>query len=558
MGDHVMKRKCKMLNSLGAFILCGVLFCLGGCSAAENGYQTVTGQEAIDEEIDVALLSITSTMDPQKVSDTGSEKYVSPYTGCLYRLDENNAAVPELAESCEVSDDGLTYTVKIRDGLRFANGDPITADDFVFAFQRIADPAETSKAIFIIDDICKIKNVEQVNNGSLPVDMLGVRSVDNRTLKFELEEPCPYFIYVLTKTPTSPCSRKFYVDCGGNYGESPDKILSSGPFMVDRYEPLAMQVHYCKNPYYVDADKVRLPGLTFRQVDNSQQAEMIFQAGEMDIIPVARDYLSLSLDDPRLHIQTGGVIEYIQGNYETCEAWQNKNIRRALSKAIDRNSITENYFRAGTEPLTRLIPKTFSPEPDGRDFGEDGDLYYEYTGFDKEEALKCWKEGLKELSVDEITLTLTIAANNQSLGEIIKDQLEKNLPGCHLEVKLVSPTQRLDMMQKGDFELVYAGWSADYPDPNSFLGCFKGDASTNFGHYPGGNADTVLNAAARETDPEKRMKLLHTAEEAYMEDNAVLPLFTKGDAYLFSDKFEGVDISFDGSALEFDRAVKVR
>lgn len=516
---------------------------------AGNAVQTSENTARTDEELNVALLSIPITMDPQKVSDNASFQYLSPVLATLFRLGENNELEPELAESYEVSEDGLTYTFRLKEGLRYSNGSAIKARDFVYAFRRIADPQEASSSIFILSDICEVKNVEKVSKGELHVEELGVSAPDELTFVVELEQPCPYFLYCLTMVPTSPCKESFVRLCKGHYADSPETMLASGPFMVDKYEPMGIQVHYVKNPYYVDADKVKLPGVNFRQVANVQQAEMVYQTGETDIIPVSREYLGLSKDDPNLHSIYGGLITYIVGNFQNSEAWANKNIRQAFSKAIDRDSIAENFYYSGATGLTRVVPAQFATEPDGSDFGGDVHMFDDDAGYDPQKAAELFKKGLQELSLDKLTLSIIASSSNSDLMEIIKSQTEENLPGFQLDVKLMPIAQLMDSANKGKFDLMITGWVPDYPDPNSYLGLMKSDSEMNRGHFLNKDVDSALQNASVENDPQKRMQYLHDAEKAVMNDLGMVPLVSLGGSWLISERAKNVNIRFDGNVI---------
>ncbi|MCR5790124.1 MAG: peptide ABC transporter substrate-binding protein [Lachnospiraceae bacterium] len=516
---------------------------LSGCSGM-NGTQKAQASPA--QELNIAYSVLPITMDGQLSSDVADEKYLLPMSGLLFRLDSNGGYEPDLAEGFTVSEDGCTYTIRLKENLRYGNGEPITAQDFVYAFRRLADPLNASQGIFLITDVCKVKNVEDVMTGTLPVEELGVSAPDARSLVVELSEPCPYFPYVLTKANCAPCSRSFYESCNGEYATSADTLLSSGPFIVDRYEPLGMQVHYVKNPYYVNADRVSLPGMTIREVASTQEAAMCYEAGEEDIIQMKGEYAALAEGDPALQQMTTGIIRYLAGNLKNVPAWGNRNIRLAIANAIDRESIVEHYFQTGAASLTRCIPTGFCVEEDGSDFAADPERYSDVCTFDADRARQYWQQGLKELGVDSLTIELMSASQVQALMEILKEQLEEALPGLTLDVRLASPGQLTDALSKGDFELYFMGWAADYPDPNSFLGILEEGSPMNRSVYASKAFNDLMNKAALETDPQKRMALLHQAEDTVMEDMAFIPLFSTGDTYLISEKVEGYFLTFNG------------
>ena len=529
-------------------LFAAAVFILAGCgNKAAGSLNTPAAEE--DMELNVAFMGQPATMDAQKAYTNFDAQYLDPCTGQLFRLDPVKGAVPELAEGYDVSEDGKTYTVRLRDNIRYSNGTRITAYDFVYGFRRVVDPKEASNEIFVFEDICELKNVFKVNSGELPVDQLGVRAEDDRTLVIELEEPCPYFLYVLTMAATAPCSEEFVSQCNGRYATGPDTLLSSGPFYVDKFEPLGIQVHYSPNPYYIDRDNVKLSGISFRQVANVQQAEMAYQAGIVDAINVSKDYLALSGDDPNLRSVTGGVIYYIGGNYNRNNAFCNRNIRIALAKALNRDTIMKSYFRAGNESLTRVITRNCTYESDGRDFAYDSDRYKDLCGYDPDKAREYWEQGLKELGVSEVGLELVIRSGSEEFIEILKNNWEKSLPGFKLNVRAVPSSQLQDIRSKGDFDILYAGWAADYPDPNSFLDIFDSNSSINAGHYSNTQYDSLLHEAQLEEDSDKRLELLHKAEDTIMNDMPMIPLYSQAESWIISDRIEGLGINFSGKLL---------
>ncbi len=497
-------------------------------------------------DLDVAFVKLPNTMDPQKASNIVDMQYLSPCVGLLYRLDSSGEIQPELARDYEVSDDQLTYTIHLRDEIKYSDGTPITAQDFVYGFRRVVKPDEASSAIYLFEDVCKLKNAKEINEGELPVEELGIKAKDNQTLEIQLEEPCPYFLYVLAMVASAPCNERFVAKCNGKYATSPETMLASGAFYVDRYEPLGIQVHYKPNPYYIDDEKVNLSGMTFRQVASTQQAEMAYQSGIMDVIAVSRDYLSLSLDDPNLKSVTGQTAYYMWCSFDNSKL-QSRNIRVALSKAIDRDKMIKSYFRTGYDALTRIVPENCAHEPDGEDFAGEKDRYAELSGYDPEEASNYWQKGLKDIGASELELDLITIGDNKEIMEILKNDLEKTLPGCTINVRTMPTAQFYDTVLKGDYELAAYGWGADCPDPNSFLELFVSNSNSNSGHYNNPEYDALQRKAQKEKDPEKRFKILHQQEDMLMNDMVVIPLYAPGVSWLISDRTVGVEILPSGN-----------
>ena len=541
-------RKRTVIANFMAILLSGALLSSGCASGGK-------GANSPGKELNVGAVGVAQTMDPQKSSDSSSIFCVDPFVGRLYREDEKGGVLPDLAEGYEVSEDGKTYTFTLLSGIRYSNGEPIKAKDFVYGMRRLADPEVGSSAVFLITDSCKVRNAKEVNEGKLPPEELGVKAPDDRTFVMELEAPCPFLTFLLSKPNFSPCDEDFVKKCGAKYGTSPETILSSGPFYVDRYEPMGIQTHYSPNPYYIHRDSVKLSGINIQQVADVQQGQMVYRAGGIDIVAVVREYRELSEGDTELLSRTGGQIAYLEGNFDRCEAWKNKNIRLALSKATDRESLVRNYYK-GCQPLYGLVPATFALDPDGSDYVKDPGRYEDVSGYDPAEAREYLRKGLEELGVEEITFNVIVQSGKQDILEILKNMYETNLPGVHIEFKTMPFGQYLETRTKGDFEMSYMGWAADYPDPDAFLQLVKPGAQGNLCRYDNDEFASVFEKSEREMDPVKRSELLHEAEDIAMNDIAILPIYAKGGDWLIADNIDGAFPDFGGMVVHFAYAEK--
>ncbi len=503
------------------------------------------------EELNIAISRAPQTMDPQLSEDLDSSFAIQFMSGSLFATGEEKELTPCLAKGYELSEDGLTYTIHLKENLKWSDGSPLTAEDFVCAFQRLADPDVGSEAVFLITDSCLIKNAREVNAGELPVNMLGVSSPDHETLVVELETPCPYFLRLLEKESFSPCSADFYHSMGDQYARNPQSILSSGPYILDKYEPLATQIHFTKNPYYVEADKITIPGITLQVIANQQQALMCFETGSVDTTKVGGTLLELTEGDEELQVFPFAGVYYIYVNQKGNPALQNRKIRQALSMSIDRESLVKNILRQGNTAMRRAVPPGFYIESDGRDFSEDSQRYEAFAGFNPARAKELWKEGLSELGVSALRISFSYSSGQNNLMEAIAAQMENNLPGLAVEKKIVSGKELSQAMTKGEYDLLASGWVADYPDPTAFLGMFVSGGSRV--SYINQEYDRLYNLAKSveyTQNPAKRDELLHKTEDLLMEDAGVFPLFTQGAPWLISKKVKGFQMTALGIMIK--------
>ena len=511
------KRICVLMTCL---LLIGML---SGCGAKRE----------TDREISIMLPGSPASVDPQLVDDTNSALVVSFCTGCLYTYDKDKKTVPQLAESYELSEDYLTYTFRLKKGLKWSDGRDLTAEDFVFAFQRLVDPDVGSNSVFLVTDSCVLKNAADVNAGKKPLSELGVSCPDAETLVIELEQPCPYFIPLMTLPVFSPCNEDFYHSVGENYATGEEYLISCGAYVIDRYEPLAMQVHMTKNPYFVDADQISIPGVNLQVVANGQQALMSYQSGGLDATAVSGALAELVEGDPELRQFSTASSLFIYLNNQNCPALGNLNIRKALSKSVDRDAIVKNVLKVGYVSMTRLTPSGYYTCADGSDFAGDSDRYQEQAGYDPVKAAELWKKGLQELGVSEVTLTFLFNSGSTNLIEAIAGQMMDTLPGLTIELKAAPPKEIQQAKSKGGYDLLYLGWVADYTDPTSFLALFLSDSSAI--GYKNPDYDALyekIQSADLAQSRTTREKLMLEAEDMLMNDMAFLPMFSMQQAYL--------------------------
>ena len=511
---------------------------LAGCGTVGDGK---------DKTLSVAITSKILTLDQHKMYDIHSASCAALTYSMLYRFDERNNPIPYMAESSEVSEDGLTYTIHIREGLKYSNGEPITAMDYADSFKRFIDPDTGAMLASYLIDNSIVVNARDINLGKLGVDELGVETPDAHTLVVHLEKPCPFFFSVLASPSLSPFDQKFYESCAGSYGSSPDTVLSSGPYIVDRYEPLGTETHFIKNPYFVDKDEIYMDEITIRSVADAQQSMMCYQTGLVDIINIYRDFVKLVNGDPALNINTGSTAYYIKGNSKTKNPWNNKNIRIALSLAIDRESYAHNVENDLMEPLTGLIPRGLAKEPDGSDFCDDTVRYPDVCSYDPDRARDYFEKGLSELGTDHIKMKLIFMPTYQQIAEVVIQNWKKVFPELEIEPRSMQSNQLVAELAGNDYDIDITGWVGDFPDTTSFFIILREKNSTNFEGYVNREFEEVMKKSELETDPEKRSKLLHEAEDIIMNDLALIPIVSTGLSRLINTDIKGMVQGIGGS-----------
>ncbi len=530
-----------------------MLIGLVGCS---NGGQTNTDATVApggsgsagsgSSELNVMLETPVQSLDPQQATDGTSFEVIANFMDGLMQMDADGQAVNALAETYELSDDGLTYTFHIRKDANWSNGEPVTAADFVFAWQRAVDPQVASEYSYMLSDIGQIKNAAEIIAGTKDKSELGVTAVDEKTLKVELNVPVSYFLSLMYFPTYYPINQAFFESCGDTFATSPQTVLSNGAFILDSYEPAATAFHFVKNENYYDAAKVQLSGLNYQVIQDSQQALMSYQTGALDITLVNGEQVDQVKDDPEFVTIGAGYLWYVAPNVDAVPALANLNIRYALTMAINREAIATDVLKDGSAPTYTAVPMDFAAGPDGSDFAENQTRYADVCSYDTAKAVEYWQAGLKELGITELTLDMKVDADDapQKVAQVLKEQWETTLPGLTVTLTVEPKKQRVQDLQDGNFELGLTRWGPDYADPMTYLGMWITGNNNNYGLWSNAEYDAIIadcTTGSVCTDAVARWARLYEAEKIAMDEAVIFPLYTQCNAEMLSSKVTGIE-----------------
>lgn len=514
-------------------------------AAAESTPAQPAGAASKDA-LKVMMETPVQSLDPQQATDGTSFEVIADYTDGLMQMDKDGKAVNALAESYEVSDDGLTWTFKIRKDANWSNGTPVTAKDFVFGWQRAVDPNVASEYSYMLSDIGQIKNAAEIIAGEKDKSELGVTAVDDKTLKVELNSPVSYFTSLMYFPTFYPVNEEFFNSCADTFGTSPETTLSNGAFILDSYEPAATEFHLSKNENYYDASKIQLAGLDYQVIQDSQTALMSYQNGELDMTLVNGDQVDQVKDDPAFKAIGAGYLWYVSPNIKEVPELANDNIRKALTFAIDREAITSNILKDGSKPTYTAVPMDFAAGPDGSDFSADQTKFQDVCASDTAKAAEYWKKGLEELGKDSINLEMVVDADDapQKVATVLQEQWQSTLPGLTISLKVEPKKQRVKDLQDGNYQLGLTRWGPDYADPMTYLGMWVTDNSNNYGFWSNADYDAIIKECTTgdlATDAEGRWAKLYDAEKIVMDNSVIFPLYTQCNAEMVSTKVSGVE-----------------
>ena len=502
--------------------------------------------EGSGEDLNVMLETPVESLDPQQATDGTSFEVIADYTDGLMQMDADGQAVNAIAESYDISDDGLTYTFHLRADANWSNGDPVTANDFVFAWQRAVDPEIASEYSYMLSDIGQIVNAQEIIDGTKDKSELGVTAVDDKTLEVKLNVPVSYFLSLMYFPTFYPVNQAFYESVGDTFATSPETTLSNGAFVLDDYQPAATAIHLTKNADYYNADSVKLAGLNYQVIQDSQQALMSYQNGDLDTTLVNGEQVDQVKDDPAFAAIGAGYLWYISPNIKEVKELDNLNIRLALTMALNREAITTDVLKDGSAPTFTAVPMDFAAGPDGSDFSEDQTKFQDVCRYDAAAAADYWAKGLEELGITELNLTMIHDADDAPIkvAQVVKEQLETTLPGLTVDLQQMPKKERVERMQEGEFEIALTRWGPDYADPMTYLGMWITDNSNNYGFWSNAEYDSIIaDCTTGETamDPAARWAALYDAEKIVMDEAVIFPLYTQCNAELISTNVSGIE-----------------
>jgi len=524
-------------NKITQALLLGASFAVATTSFATFAAHVPEGTKlAAVQEIVRGNGTEVATIDPHKSQGVPESHVIRDLLEGLVNQDGDGNVIPGVAESWETTDN-KTFTFHLRKDAKWSNGDPVTAQDFVYSWQRAVDPATASPYSWYME-MTQMKNAADIIAGKKDKSELGVKALDDNTLVVELDSAVPYFVMMTGHTTMKPV-HKATVEKFGDQWTKPENFVGNGAYVLDNWvvnERLVLK----RNEKYWDNEHTVINKVTFLPIEN-QVAEMNrFLAGEINFtyeLPIEH-FRRLKKEHPEFVSVVGNLCSYYYSFNTKKKPFDDVRVRKAISYAIDRNIISDAVMGQGEKPAYFLTPEITSGfHPVMPEYGkltqkernEEAARLLKEAGYDKDHPLK-------------FTLLYNTSENHKKVAVAIGSMWKKTL-GVDVTLENQEWKTYLSSKDQGNFEVARAGWCGDYNEASSFLTLMMSNNTTGGQHWGNKEYDAILDKAMTTTSEEERQKLYADAEALMAKDMPIAPIYQYVKARLLSPKVGGFPVN---------------
>ena len=508
----------KKLGTLLLLLVSGIV--LAACNFGGGGDSDTTEDGEAMKELNVSITSDPPAFHPALATDTTSGAILASAFEGLTRLDAKGEPTEGMAEKVEVSEDGKTYTYTLRDA-KWSNGDPVIAQDFEFAWKWALDPENAADYAY---QLYYIVGAEEYNNGEGSADDVGVKAIDEKTLEVTLVNPTPFFDELTAFYTYFPVNSKLAEENPDWYKDpSGEDFVGNGPFNLDEFAS-ADHITLSKNDNYWDKDNVALDKVNISMIESEATALKEYQAGNLDYLGAPFNTIDLNAldgfkEDGTLNVSDQAGTYMIVFNTKD-EILGNKNIREALTIAIDRQGLIDNVTKGEQKPGSGLVPLTMTGFEEPADYFKSNDI---------EAAKAALEKGLTELGLDspadlKIKLSYNTSEAHAAIMQFVQQGWSKNL-GIDVSLDNSEWQVYLEQLDAGEYQAGRYGWIGDFNDPINFLEIYKRDGGNNQTGWTNEEYTNLLNQVATETDEAARTQYMKDAEEILMSEFPISPIY---------------------------------
>ena len=516
---------------------------LSGCGGSKDNGAGAGDAGAVAEEgnhLVVQLGPDPETMDPALNSAIDASNMIIHLFEPLLSMDKDNNVIGGMAETWEVSEDGLTYTFHLRDGLKWSDGSEFTSEDFVYTFKRMADPM--TAAPYGHDLLCMIKGYDEAENGN--VDALAVSAPDAQTFVVELSYPCVYFDKICAFAALSPVNQVTIEANGESWAIDPATYVCNGPMKIKEWVP-GSHILMEKNENYWNAEAVTADTIKFVLMEDMNAAYSAYKTGEvMFSRDVPTEEIPNLRENPEFHVAPILGTYYVSLNLER-EYFQDPKVRQALSLALDRQYIADTIMQGTYSPAVNFVGPGVSDAEAGSSFQDT--TIAEYGEFFHVDDFEGDLAKAKELLADAgypngegfpmIEYMTNDAGYNKALAEYLQSAWGEL--GINTDIKIIEWASFTPTRRNGDYDIARNGWVYDYDDPSNMLNLFESTNGNNDGRYNNPEYDALIASARETVDKAEHYSLLHEAEQLLLNDMGMIPIAYNNDFWLQKPELQG-------------------
>ena len=503
---------------------------------ASSGGETASAAAAAGaQEMTFVLHNEPDGIDPGVTSNSFASPFLTNCFEGLVTYNSDSELAAGMAQDWTISPDGLVYTFNLRKDLKWSDGSPLTAEDFVYSIQRVLKPETAAQYVKMVTGY--IENAEEIYDGTAEADTLGVKALDDTTLEITLTSPAPFFLDILSMAVYAPVQKATVEANGDRWTLSPETYVVNGPFKITQMN-MGESVVLEKNPEYYGADDVALEKLTFRYIRDQATALSAFESGEIDglmSVPAA-DLARLKAESDDIYTVPMYATTYYLLNM-TKPPYDNVLVRKAINLAIDRQAIIDNVLQGGAQPAYSLVAPGYAAS--GTSYEDGRGTYGLSPNANSQEAKRLLAEAGYPDGKGFPTIQLSYYTNPQvkQIVEAMADMLKTNL-GVEVEISNEEWAVYYDGVQSGNYEIAAMGWGGDYLHPMTFLGIYEEGSPTNNSGYVNKDYEALLVKAKTELDPVKAIAIMREAEDLFMEDYPLLTLYYRAASLMMKEKVQ--------------------
>lgn len=536
----------------GVLTICGLV--LAGCSTGDKAVDSETSGKEAGQTFNLVVPQEMPSGDLSLATDTISFTALNNVYEGAYRLDKDSKPQPAgAAEMATVSDDGLTYKIKLREDAKWSNGDAVTAKDYVFAWQRTVKPETASEYAYLYEPVV---NAAEITAGKKEASELGIKAVGDYELEITLTKATPYFDYLLAFPSFFPQNEKAVTENGNKYATASDKSVYNGPFTLEEFDGPGTDTEwsYKKNEEYWDKETVKLDTINVSVVKEASTGLNLFKDGQADDVILSGELAQQNANDEAYVSVKEARTSYLEFNQSDAKsAFANANFRKAISYAIDREALVTKVLGDGSIASTGIIPADMSKNPTtNEDFAKEAGNQVSY---DEANAKEYWEKAKSELGIDKLSFNMVASDDDttKKVLEYMQNAIQETLDGVKVTPTPVPFSVRLDRSTSGDFDTVLGGWGADYADPSSFTDLFVTGNSYNRGKWSNEAYDAAVKASSTTNagDPVKRWENLLDATKALADDMGAIPVYQRAEGHLINPSVKGIVHHAAGASWDY-------